>query len=151
VNFEEYLLSKKIDEVLFKERENNLWAAWKQEFSAMHPSSFTSQKLYLINPIRRKYPLKIELKARVEVASTEVTPVISSNPAKPTIVKPTMAKPAMTKPVVAKPVTSAPIKTDEEKGAENNSESSASEPTSKPIISKPVMPRPVFKPKPKTE
>jgi hypothetical protein len=28
-------------------------------FEAMSPASFTSQKLYLINPLRRKYLLKV--------------------------------------------------------------------------------------------
>lgn len=29
----------------------------KAEFEQMHPNSFTMQKLNLINPVRRKYPL----------------------------------------------------------------------------------------------
>ncbi|HEU5289820.1 MAG TPA: hypothetical protein VFU05_04195 [Cyclobacteriaceae bacterium] len=58
MNFEEYLISKKIDASAFRNAEPARWAEWEAEFGQIHPSSFTSQKLYLINPIRRKYPLQ---------------------------------------------------------------------------------------------
>ncbi|HEX5170926.1 MAG TPA: hypothetical protein VFW11_17245 [Cyclobacteriaceae bacterium] len=58
MNFEDYLISKKIDSKLFLEKEKELWLSWKTAFEQMHPNSFTAQKLYLINPIRRKYQLK---------------------------------------------------------------------------------------------
>lgn len=56
--FEMYLKGKKIDAELFKQAEPEMWASWKQDFDEMHPNSFTVQKLNLINPIRRKYPLR---------------------------------------------------------------------------------------------
>lgn len=59
MTFEEYLISKKIDGVTFQAAEPALWAEWSALFAQMSPASFTSQKLYLINPIRRKYQLKI--------------------------------------------------------------------------------------------
>ncbi|MEO7988989.1 MAG: hypothetical protein ABI663_05570 [Chryseolinea sp.] len=57
----------------------------------MHPNSFTSQKLYLINPIRRKYTLKIEMVVKAETESSSVVnespsatkPEVSSKPAAP--------------------------------------------------------------------
>ena len=58
MNFEEYLISKKIDGQSLFVAEPRLWNEWKGLFEAMSPASFTAQKLYLINPIRRKYPLK---------------------------------------------------------------------------------------------
>jgi hypothetical protein len=58
MTFEDYLAGKKIDSQLFREHEPELWSAWEQEFGQQHPSSFTAQKLYLINPLRRKYLLK---------------------------------------------------------------------------------------------
>ena len=58
VNFEAFLISKKIDPAAFQKAEANLWNAWQTEFEQLHPASFTAQKLYLINPIRRKYPLQ---------------------------------------------------------------------------------------------
>lgn len=58
MSFEEYLISKKIDAALLKEAEPALWQEWEELFEQMSPASFTSQKLYLINPLRRKYILK---------------------------------------------------------------------------------------------
>lgn len=57
MNFEEYLFGKKIDSKAFKAAEANRWKEWESEFEQLHPDSFTLQKLNLINPIRRKYPL----------------------------------------------------------------------------------------------
>jgi len=59
MTFDDYLLSKKIDRDSFQKMEPALFESWRNEFAHLHPNSFTSQKLYLINPIRRKYPLKI--------------------------------------------------------------------------------------------
>jgi hypothetical protein len=58
VNFEEYLSGKKIDSIAFKAAEADRWKEWEHEFAQLHPDSFTLQKLNLINPIRRKYPLQ---------------------------------------------------------------------------------------------
>lgn len=58
MTFDEYLIGKHIDSATFKSTEEPLWQNWKNEFEQLHPKSFTAQKLYLINPIRRKYPLK---------------------------------------------------------------------------------------------
>ncbi len=55
--FEEFLKNKKIDSARFKATEPARWQEWQELFIQMHPKSFTAQKLYLINPIRRKYPL----------------------------------------------------------------------------------------------
>jgi hypothetical protein len=57
VNFEEYLSDKKINSAAFKSAEATHWEEWKREFDQVHPASFTAQKLYLVNNIRRKYPL----------------------------------------------------------------------------------------------
>lgn len=81
VTFEEYLVSKKIDSDAFRAAEADRWQQWKTEFEKMHPSSFTAQKLYLINPTRRKYPLKV-LAPQADVVQTP--------PAKPAGVKPVM-------------------------------------------------------------
>jgi hypothetical protein len=58
--FEEYLKSKKIDTAAFKEQAPEMWQEWLHLFQEVHPNSFTQQKLFLINPVRRKYPLKGE-------------------------------------------------------------------------------------------
>lgn len=58
MTFEEYLLSKKIEENQFKQREPSRYAEWKTEFEVMHPESFTTRKKFLINEIRRKYLMR---------------------------------------------------------------------------------------------
>ena len=60
MDFEAYLHSKRIDSAQFRKHEPDLWEAWQHEFVQVHPASFTSQKLYLINPIRRKYHYNVE-------------------------------------------------------------------------------------------
>ena len=58
MSFETYLAAKKIDQVAFQTREPALFKEWQLSFEQMHPDSFTAQKKFLINPIRRKYALK---------------------------------------------------------------------------------------------
>ncbi len=55
MNFIDYLRLKKIDPVRFAEAEPALFAAWASLFEQMSPDSFTAQKKFLLNPIRRKY------------------------------------------------------------------------------------------------
>jgi hypothetical protein len=85
VNFEAYLTSKKIDSAAFQKAEPELWVSWQKEFDLLHPNSFTAQKLYLINPVRRKYQLK-------EVVVTEASKIPVTTPASATSDKP---KPVM--------------------------------------------------------
>lgn len=58
ISFEDYLLTKKIDKVAFEKAEPKTFAEWQVLFSKVHPESFTLQKKFLLNPIRRKYLLK---------------------------------------------------------------------------------------------
>ncbi|SMD34176.1 hypothetical protein SAMN04488029_1883 [Reichenbachiella faecimaris] len=57
-NFISYLGSKKIDAGKFKGAEPELYQKLEGVFAQTHPDSFTAQKLFLINPIRRKYLLE---------------------------------------------------------------------------------------------
>ncbi len=57
-SFEEYLRIKKIDSARFKLQEPSLFEEWEQLFSEVHPDSFTAQKKFLINPVRRRFPLQ---------------------------------------------------------------------------------------------
>lgn len=77
MTFEQYLISKKIDSSLFKMHEKNLWESWGKEFDQVSPVSFTAQKLYLINPIRRRFPLPItaEVKGSNVIEEVVTTPV----------------------------------------------------------------------------
>jgi hypothetical protein len=64
MDFETYLKSKKIDPLTFQKAEPVLWQEFRLIFDQVHPDSFTAQKLFLINGIRRKYPLHEEPEAR---------------------------------------------------------------------------------------
>jgi len=59
MTWEEYCLSKKIDSEAFRLAEQDKWTELKNIFEQVHPKSFTEQKKFLINDIRRKYLLKI--------------------------------------------------------------------------------------------
>lgn len=58
MEFEEYLKGKKIDPEKYKAAEPEQYADFKSLFDQMHPESFTQQKLFLINQIRRAYKLE---------------------------------------------------------------------------------------------
>lgn len=80
-HFEDYLFSKKINSDAFRLAEPEVWSAWKNEFEQIHPGSFTVQKLNLINPVRRKYPLPVAPEVKSVVSGT--SPVPSAKPGKP--------------------------------------------------------------------
>ena len=100
MNFEEYLRSKKIDSSAFRQKEPDLWESWRVEFEQISPTSFTAQKLYLINPIRRKYLLPataVETPATVQEAGA--IPSASEQTSNQESPKPPVARPAAVKPV----------------------------------------------------
>jgi hypothetical protein len=90
VTFEEYLISKKIDSAAFKAAEPVRWQEWEQLFSTMSAESFTSQKLYLINPIRRKHQLK-DAPPQTQTNTPQATPPVTERTTGE--VKPKVAKP----------------------------------------------------------
>jgi hypothetical protein len=93
VNFEEYLISKRIDSTAFQQAEPSLYKEWEEAFGQMHPNSFTVQKLNLINPIRRKYHLKVVPPPVVKNSAQEKnenTP--SAEGQSPTAVKPAVPR-----------------------------------------------------------
>jgi hypothetical protein len=102
VNFETYLESKKIDSSAFRAADPELWKNWESEFSEMHPASFTAQKLYLINPVRRLYPLPFTEKPKAEpvtVKPPDAQSVVESSVETPPAPKPVSAKPAIPRPM----------------------------------------------------
>ena len=56
MTFEEYLASKKIHSEKFREGDNGLWSEWKNLFEQLHPESFSAQKLFSVNAVRRRFP-----------------------------------------------------------------------------------------------
>jgi len=55
MEFEEYLKLKKISLDAFQREDAVRYTEWKLLFETMHPDSFTAQKKFLINEIRRRY------------------------------------------------------------------------------------------------
>jgi hypothetical protein len=55
MTFEEYLVSKKINAVTFQKGESAQFLEWQQLFEQVHPDSFTAQKKFLLNEVRRRY------------------------------------------------------------------------------------------------
>jgi hypothetical protein len=53
--FEEYLTSKKINHETFMWADPGKYLELKKVFNQVHPDSFTMQKKFLINDLRRKY------------------------------------------------------------------------------------------------
>jgi len=90
VNFEEYLVSKNIDSASFKKQEPDLWKDWFDLYEQVSPASFTSQKLYQINPTRRKFVLKEKppVEKKIDDIVPSATPAIKPG-AKP-VFKPKM-------------------------------------------------------------
>ncbi len=62
MSFEEYLVQKKIDGPAFRQAEPARYAEWETLFPNLHPESFTMQKKFLLNDVRRRYPMQSEIK-----------------------------------------------------------------------------------------
>ena len=90
LSFEEYCESKSINPTLFKRKEESLFQELKAYFEQVHPDSFTAQKLFLINEIRRRY--HFEKPEKVKPTASKVN--------KPQMAKKPLAKPAGVKPKV---------------------------------------------------
>ena len=71
MDFETYLRNKKIDPVTFQKQEPMRWHEFKTIFDQVHPDSFTAQKLFLINSIRRKYSFHEEPERKDDTTPSE--------------------------------------------------------------------------------
>ncbi|GAB2774027.1 hypothetical protein GCM10027275_16310 [Rhabdobacter roseus] len=58
MEFLEYLKQKKIDAGVFRQAEPTRYAEWEKLFEEVHPESFTAQKKFLLNDLRRRYLLR---------------------------------------------------------------------------------------------
>ena len=77
MDFSTYLVSKKIDERAFEAGEPDLFNELKAYFAQVHPDSFTTQKLFLINPIRRRYQLQEDHAVEAPKKKTTFKPKIN--------------------------------------------------------------------------
>ena len=53
--FHLYLISMKIDPSTFEKGNTALYREFETAFAHIHPASFTAQKLFLLNKLRRKF------------------------------------------------------------------------------------------------
>lgn len=74
MEWETYLTQKKIDAAAYSKGDPAQYEVFRELFYQMHPNSFTSQKLFLINDIRRSYPL-IEKESAKTGAKAAARPV----------------------------------------------------------------------------
>lgn len=58
MKFEEYCSTKNIDAIAFENAEKLYYADLKVIFEQISEASFTQQKMFIINKIRRKYQLQ---------------------------------------------------------------------------------------------
>ncbi len=63
MTFSEYLAQKKIDETAFQANDPQRYAEWSLLFTQIHPDSFTLQKKFYINDIRRRFQLRTSEKS----------------------------------------------------------------------------------------
>lgn len=77
MNLRTYLINKKIDPDLLKAKEPERYKSFNILFTQMHPDSFTSQKLFLINKLRRKYKLEKEPEEQVVAKPKMIKPKIA--------------------------------------------------------------------------
>lgn len=75
MNFEEYLISKKINPEAFEKDDVEKFSAWQKAFNVVHPSAFTARHMFTINAVRRKYKLSEETKKQ-EQPRPNTRPVI---------------------------------------------------------------------------
>jgi hypothetical protein len=59
IHFEEYLVIKKINGEKFRAAKPSQYREWKELFESVHPESFTTLKKFLINDIRREFPVPV--------------------------------------------------------------------------------------------
>ena len=58
MDLNDYLISKKIDPEKFANAEPERFRIFTIEFKQLHPDSFTAQKLFLLNQLRRTYTVE---------------------------------------------------------------------------------------------
>lgn len=144
MDFVAYLISKNIDNQKFESSDQALFSLWQQEFMLMNPKSFTAQKLFAINNVRRKYQLHMGAKPKekavvVEKTSTPTIAVPNDSSTKPKVV-PSFKKPAIQNPeaienkeVATNTVSTINIETNNEQTSE-----STKKPAFKPVFKRPV-------------
>lgn len=76
MEFTEYCIKKKIDPEKFLAGDPEKYKEWERLFNEVHPDSFTEQKKFLINEMRRKYLLNEASGAKAKQGQENPKPVI---------------------------------------------------------------------------
>ena len=167
MTFDEYLTAKKIDSGVFRQCEPQRWREYENVFGQVHPDSFTTQKKFVINDLRRLYHLKPAgpenptvapekktarpmMRPAVAKADTDATEIVSPGNAKPALAAEPEAQPKKT----AKPVVRPMIEKNEGEVAgekivsPENGKPADALPSETPTLKKPARPvmRPIFRP-----
>ncbi len=93
MTLEDYLSGKKIDPALFRAAEPARWAEFRASFEGVHPDSFTAQKKFLLNDLRRRYLLQVpDAKPAGKPADGSAETVqgvpVEAKPARPVVKRP---------------------------------------------------------------
>ncbi len=96
MEFEAYLIDKKIDPEAFRSSEPEKWESFKSLFEIVHPNSFTVQKKFLLNDLRRLYHLKTPEPVKVKATESKED-TVSAEPKKPVAARPVIKKPPLIK------------------------------------------------------
>ncbi|MCA6078062.1 hypothetical protein [Fulvivirga sedimenti] len=81
MKFRDYLVDKKIDPAAFAKSEPARFSEFSKAFAQMHPNSFTMQKLFLINSIRRLYPLPADQWVKADKRTEKASAPVLAKPA----------------------------------------------------------------------
>jgi len=80
IEFEDFLKKKRISPADFREHEGGRYEEFRQLFEQVHPKSFVQQKLFLINVVRRRYPLMAEDAPKAVAKKKPARPVMRKKP-----------------------------------------------------------------------
>jgi hypothetical protein len=133
--FEDYLRKKKIDPEAFRMNEPETYVSFRDQFLHIHPDSFTMQKLYLINLLRRKYYFQNEVAAPAGSVKAKAKPVVRKPSSAGKATESSKASKPLVKPKTSKPVVPPKGKAEEEQA------SSSTETTKKPKVKPKIRPK----------
>ncbi|MFN0049453.1 MAG: hypothetical protein ACKVOU_10045 [Cytophagales bacterium] len=88
MDFKAYCKSKNIDPIKFQTTEPQRFSEWEFVFDRAGAVSFTQQKLFLINEVRRQFKLEKDLDDMDNKPIVEESAIISTPKIKPTGFKP---------------------------------------------------------------
>ena len=74
--FNEYLIRKKIDPTRFRIGDPDTYSKFEELFDSVHENSFTAQKLFLLNEIRRTFHYSKPNEEKEPLSKTKIKPTM---------------------------------------------------------------------------